>query len=239
MNKNLISQQQIRGLPEIVQSIQNKVNDFGDTISGSINISGNLAVTGNSYLTGNLNLIGASNFENPSYPGLISTRFGTLSGAAGTAFAIMHRTQGEMVDGFGVGMIFLSQDATSTNHVGTISTSRRGADNSAQMNLIVRNSGGAFETGLIVDPMLREINLNQSYNFVANTGSIFLGESKESSIKNTGNGLEISGRTSFIGTSVPLSGSASGNQGEYAYDNNYIYVCISGNVWKRSSLSSF
>jgi hypothetical protein len=38
---------------------------------------------------------------------------------------------------------------------------------------------------------------------------------------------------------TPANSSANGNPGNIAYDNNYIYVCTSNNIWYRSALSSF
>ena len=38
---------------------------------------------------------------------------------------------------------------------------------------------------------------------------------------------------------VPTTSTAPGNIGDIAFDNNYLYVCIQNNVWKRRSLSSW
>lgn len=39
--------------------------------------------------------------------------------------------------------------------------------------------------------------------------------------------------------SPPPSSSASGNIGQFSYDNEYFYVCINDNLWKRTSLNSW
>lgn len=38
---------------------------------------------------------------------------------------------------------------------------------------------------------------------------------------------------------VPLSSSSTGKAGTIAHDDNYLYICIANNSWKRISLSSF
>lgn len=40
-------------------------------------------------------------------------------------------------------------------------------------------------------------------------------------------------------TKTPASAGASGNEGDICWDDDYVYVCIDGNTWKRSSLSSW
>jgi len=38
---------------------------------------------------------------------------------------------------------------------------------------------------------------------------------------------------------APASSTASGTQGEIAYDSNYFYVAISNNVWRRTTLATW
>jgi hypothetical protein len=42
-----------------------------------------------------------------------------------------------------------------------------------------------------------------------------------------------------VDTFTPSASTAVGIQGTMSWDSNYIYICISGNTWKRSALSSF
>lgn len=37
----------------------------------------------------------------------------------------------------------------------------------------------------------------------------------------------------------PTTSTSPGNMGDVSFDNNYIYLCIQNNVWKRASLSSW
>ncbi|MOA52681.1 hypothetical protein D3C78_1760180 [compost metagenome] len=38
---------------------------------------------------------------------------------------------------------------------------------------------------------------------------------------------------------TPASSSAPGNKGDIAWDENYIYVCVAKDTWKRTVLSSW
>ena len=38
---------------------------------------------------------------------------------------------------------------------------------------------------------------------------------------------------------TPASASAAGNQGEFCWDSNYIYVCVGASQWKRAALSTW
>ena len=39
--------------------------------------------------------------------------------------------------------------------------------------------------------------------------------------------------------SAPITVNSPGETGQIAYDNDYVYVCIATNTWKRSALSSW
>lgn len=52
--------------------------------------------------------------------------------------------------------------------------------------------------------------------------------------------FDISANTLRLRSSrTPASSSASGNAGDVCWDSNYLYICVSSNTWKRSSLSSW
>ncbi|CAB4162240.1 hypothetical protein UFOVP787_23 [uncultured Caudovirales phage] len=42
-----------------------------------------------------------------------------------------------------------------------------------------------------------------------------------------------------ISNSVPANSSANGIAGTIRFDSSYIYVCVSNNTWKRSTLSTW
>jgi hypothetical protein len=46
-------------------------------------------------------------------------------------------------------------------------------------------------------------------------------------------GLRLSNPT------VPASSSDTGTQGDISWDSNYLYLCTSGDTWKRISLSTW
>jgi hypothetical protein len=43
----------------------------------------------------------------------------------------------------------------------------------------------------------------------------------------------------LAGTSAPTRSSSTGTIGSVAYDENYIYVCVANNTWRRTALSTF
>jgi hypothetical protein len=38
---------------------------------------------------------------------------------------------------------------------------------------------------------------------------------------------------------VPIAGDSTGNIGEMAFDNNYIYICVATNTWRRMAAGTF
>ena len=40
-------------------------------------------------------------------------------------------------------------------------------------------------------------------------------------------------------TTVPASSTATGTEGQIAWDADYVYVCTATNTWKRAALSTF
>jgi hypothetical protein len=56
------------------------------------------------------------------------------------------------------------------------------------------------------------------------------------------NGIAVvSADTSLVGFHVaaPATSSSACTAGNWAYDSNYVYVCVAQNTWKRSALSSW
>jgi hypothetical protein len=43
----------------------------------------------------------------------------------------------------------------------------------------------------------------------------------------------------LISNSVPANSSSNGIAGTIRYDSSYVYVCVSENVWKRTTLTSW
>lgn len=53
-----------------------------------------------------------------------------------------------------------------------------------------------------------------------------------------GLGMTVGGAL-ILETDIPASSSASGTQGAITWDNDYIYICVATNSWKRVALSSY
>jgi len=54
------------------------------------------------------------------------------------------------------------------------------------------------------------------------------------------NFIGVDGDTIRITTNRTISTSTeNGFQGEICYDNNFIYICVANNLWKKVALSSF
>ena len=52
--------------------------------------------------------------------------------------------------------------------------------------------------------------------------------------------LDVDGNTIRLRTlKTPASATADGNQGDICWDNNYLYMCIGINEWKRAALSTW
>jgi hypothetical protein len=51
--------------------------------------------------------------------------------------------------------------------------------------------------------------------------------------------LTVTGRVAFQNNDVPFSQYSSGNKGEIVYGEDYIYICIQDNEWKRVALSTW
>jgi len=61
---------------------------------------------------------------------------------------------------------------------------------------------------------------------------------------NTGNiscqrTIEILGNLILQEPSVPATSNAAGAAGQITWDNNYIYICVATNTWKRASLATW
>lgn len=42
-----------------------------------------------------------------------------------------------------------------------------------------------------------------------------------------------------VSSNAPVSNSSTGTTGQIRYDNNYIYICIATNTWKRANISTW
>ena len=51
--------------------------------------------------------------------------------------------------------------------------------------------------------------------------------------------MSVSGNLAITDSKTPASASATGTAGTILWDNNFIYICVATNTWKRASLSTW
>jgi hypothetical protein len=78
----------------------------------------------------------------------------------------------------------------------------------------------------------------------ANTATVYFEEAPSSNSRKITVFTSVGGSRyvpalSEIAAQIPSSSSAAGNTGDIAYDENYIYICVSTNTWKRAGLSTW
>jgi hypothetical protein len=76
------------------------------------------------------------------------------------------------------------------------------------------------------------------------SNQVMLGDANVTQVKTNGVihslGISIDSNTLRIQSDkTPATAGADGNQGDIAWDANYLYVCVSTNTWKRSGLSTW
>lgn len=75
---------------------------------------------------------------------------------------------------------------------------------------------------------------------VAKTGLVFDGDNLGIKTSSPSAILDINGdKLRLQNSKTPTSASDTGSVGDICWDSNYIYVCVSDNTWKRSSLNSW
>jgi hypothetical protein len=87
------------------------------------------------------------------------------------------------------------------------------------------NSSGASAGALVGGNETGVPSVSSTGKFYAPSAEIGLGMT-------VGGGLVLE-------TDIPASSSASGVQGSITWDNDYIYICVATNTWKRATLNSY
>jgi hypothetical protein len=82
-------------------------------------------------------------------------------------------------------------------------------------------------------------NLSGALVFCRVTNPNAAGQSLTESLRIDAAGHLMLGTTPYLPTRTPASSTAAGTMGEFCWDANYLYVCVSTNNWKRSALSSW
>jgi len=135
----------------------------------------------------------------------------------------IHKTTGNMADGFGASIDFEAWDATTTNYnpLGTISASRDGANNQGKLSFWTWSGGARIERLTI------KSNGNVGIGTTSPTAKLH--------IQGTTGYNQLRLATSYTPTS---SNDINGNVGDIAWDDNFVYVKTSAG-WKRAALSTF
>ena len=94
------------------------------------------------------------------------------------------------------------------------------------------NVGSAANDGTGDDLRTAFITVNDNFQFMSNTGF------NAGGINVTGS-IAVTGNVNFANTYVPATAGASGTAGQLSWDNNYLYVCIATNTWKRANISTW
>jgi hypothetical protein len=89
--------------------------------------------------------------------------------------------------------------------------------------LVTRNASGTVT-----------VSLKSNGNSYLNGGNVGIGTAAPT------NALDVNSDSIRVRTSqTPATASATGNQGEIAWDANYIYICVATNTWKRVAISTW
>jgi len=151
--------------------------------------------------------------------------------------------------------------ATSATVSGTVNASSGTFTGTVDVNGTLRSGSTGARWDLDNTPRLRffdstreRMRLTQDKvefwdNTGASAGSLIGGnETGVPSISSTGKfyspsaeiglGMTVGGAL-ILETDIPGSSSASGVQGSITWDNNYIYICVATDTWKRATLNSY
>lgn len=94
-------------------------------------------------------------------------------------------------------------------------------------------AGGGVLEMLNTEPLLVRMNGAEAAR-VTSAGNVGIATSSPTAK------LDVNSNTLRLRSSrTPSSASDTGNAGDICWDSNYVYVCVSTNTWKRSSLSTW
>lgn len=127
-----------------------------------------------------------------------------------------------------------------------------------KVNSIQNLSGGTLTITALTSKFVGDVQINAQGNlqFADSDSSNYVGFQAPTSITSNvlwtlpntdgtvGQVLKTDGAGTLSWTypfdsSAPGSASATGTQGQIAYDSNYVYVCIATNTWKRAALATW
>lgn len=104
------------------------------------------------------------------------------------------------------------------------------------MTITLRMDKGSALTYGELDENFRDLRYDTTIDRVLNNGNV------------SANSLTVQGVTTqtvttnsmiIASSTPPAANSSTGTTGQIAWDQNYVYVCVSPNKWKRSALSNW
>ncbi len=183
-----------------------RIKSNGNVGIGTNNATANLEVVGDVIISGNLNATKINATSSLQYP-IKAIRSTTVTDAPRSAIAALHKTSGDMADGFAVNVDWNIQDDTSAETtVARIAGVRDGADNTGRMDLRLNNAG----TDTLIATLKASGNVgigNSNPNatlHVTGTANI-TGYLEVGSGLNVSNGLTVLSGNVGVGTANPSS----------------------------------
>jgi hypothetical protein len=82
------------------------------------------------------------------------------------------------------------------------------------------------------------VKVNQNFSNITDVGFNAGNIAVQKSLEVLGSAL-IQGNLTVASDYVPDSAVANGTQGQIAFDNDFLYICVDNNTWKRISLESW
>lgn len=87
---------------------------------------------------------------------------------------------------------------------------------------------------------LREafVKVNDNFDLIADSG-LTVGNIDVNGSIEIDNYLSVTGNVIIGNTYVPSSNSSGGSSGQIAWDEDYVYICIDTDTWKRANLATW
>lgn len=238
---------EVTGEANTVSSIRSMVSGLGNTVNGENNIVtgvSNLVVSpyGHSIVAGYQDTLNASasaifGFKNNvnGFTGFAAGDRNTVFAQNGTAFGYQNATVG--TSAFVTGVL----DTAAGNNSAAFGVGNKAASYN-EFALGMYGSSYTPVSTFAYDPSDRIFNVGNGTSPVARADAftILKGGNVGISTASPTALLDINGNTLRLRSAkTPASSSDTGNTGDIAWDNDYIYVCVATNTWKRVAIASW
>lgn len=237
----------VTGEGNTVSAIRSVVSGLGNTVNGENNmVTGisNLVVSpyGHSIVVGYQDTLNGSasaifGFKNnvTGFTGFAAGDRNTVFAQNGTAFGYQNATLG--TSAFVAGVL----DTAAGNNAAAFGVGNNAASYN-EFALGMYGTGYTPVSASVYDPADRILNVGNGTSAGARAdaftilkgGNVGIGTATPTAL------LDINGNTIRLrAAKTPASSSDTGNTGDIAWDNDYIYVCVATNTWKRVAISSW